>query len=170
VEEQYGEMTKYVAAIAARTGPVDSIMRRFNSYNRSNPVYKGFVESGKALKTIHICKTITSSKLRVETEEALNVIENFNSSIDFIRYGRQLEMQTNDPEIMELTILCAQLLQNAVILINTILTERVLNKKNILRRMKTDDFRALTPLFTSNINPYGDLHLDLEKPSFLDPG
>ena len=34
--------------------------------------------------------------------------------------------------------------------------------------MEKDDFRALTPLFTSNINPYGDFHLDFDKPSFLD--
>ena len=66
---------------------------------------------------------MTSPELRVETEEALNVIENFNSSIDFLRYGRRMELQSNDPEVMELTILCAHLLQNAVILANTIMIE-----------------------------------------------
>ena len=54
VEEQYTAMIKHMVAIAAQTGPVDSILRRFNSFNRANPVYKGFMESGKALKTIHI--------------------------------------------------------------------------------------------------------------------
>jgi hypothetical protein len=27
---------------------------------------------------------------------------------------------------------------------------------------------AMTPLFTSNINPFGDIHLDINRPSFLE--
>jgi len=35
-------------------------------------------------------------------------------------------------------------------------------------KMKLPDKRAITPLFTSNINPYGYFMLDLFKPSFLE--
>ena len=168
VAEQYEQMVKSVVAVAERIGPTESILRRFNTYNRTNPVYKGFVEVGKALKTAHICRIITSKALRVEINDALNVIENFNSSIDFLRLGKSLELQTNDPESMELMILCAHLLQNAIILANTIMVERVLEEHNFLHRMKKEDHRALTPLFTSNINPYGYIHLNFDKPSFLE--
>lgn len=34
--------------------------------------------------------------------------------------------------------------------------------------MDDEDLRALTPLFTANVNPYGDFTLDLDKPSFLE--
>jgi len=34
--------------------------------------------------------------------------------------------------------------------------------------MAPEDLKALTPLFTMNINPYGYFPLDLEKPSFLE--
>ena len=33
--------------------------------------------------------------------------------------------------------------------------------------MEMADYRALTPLFTSNINPYAVFTVDFEKPSFL---
>jgi hypothetical protein len=33
--------------------------------------------------------------------------------------------------------------------------------------MERADYRALTPLFTSNINPYGVFTVDFDKPSFL---
>jgi hypothetical protein len=33
--------------------------------------------------------------------------------------------------------------------------------------MEREDYRALTPLFTSNINPYGVFTVDFDKPSFL---
>ncbi len=165
--EQYDEMVRHVVAVAEAMGPTESILWRFNSRNRSNPLYKAFIELGKALKTIHLCREITSADLRHERHEALNVIENFNAANEFICYGRQGELQTNDPEIQQLTILCLHLLQNAVILANTLMMERVFEQEAFEKRMEREDYRALTPLFTSNINPYGVFTVDFDKPSFL---
>ena len=95
------------------------------------------------------------------------MIENFNAANEFICYGRQSELQTNDPEIQQLTILCLHLLQNAVILANTLMMERVFEQEAFEKRMERENYRALTPLFTSNINPYGVFTVDFDKPSFL---
>jgi TnpA family transposase len=168
VQEQYGEMARHVAAVLERTGPIESILRRFNSYNRNHPTYKAFIESGKALKTIHSCKYLTRPPYRTEINEGLNIVENWNSSNSFISYGRKSEIQTNDPELQELSILCLHLLQNALILVNTIMVERVLHEEGMLHRMQPEDLNALTPLFTLNINPYGYFSLDFEKPSVLE--
>ena len=46
--------------------------------------------------------------------------------------------------------------------------ERVLATSAIGSRMQAADYRALTPLFTQNINPYGQFNIDLERPSFLE--
>ena len=59
------------------------------------------------------------------------------------------------------------LLQNAMVLANTLMVEKVLDP-SLFEQMEPDDLRALTPLFTSSINPYGEFELDLEKPSFLE--
>jgi TnpA family transposase len=167
IRAQYDDMVRHVVALAEDTGPVDSILRRFNSYNRTNPTYKAFVELGKAEKTIFLCRYLSSLPLRVEVHDALNVIENWNSCINFIFYGRKTEVQTNDPVLQELAVLCVHLLQNALILANTLMAERVMEEGRLLDRMEPEDLRALTPLFTSNVNPYGIFALDLSKPSFL---
>lgn len=168
VDEQYGEMARHVVAVLEKTGPIESILRRFNSYNSTHPTYKAFIEAGKALKTIHVCKYLTRPAFRTEIHEGLNIVENWNSSNDFISYGRKSEIQTNDPEQQELAILCLHLLQNALILINTIMVERVLHEDNMLSRLQPEDRNSLTPLFTLNINPYGYFSLDFEKPSILE--
>ena len=111
---------------------------------------------------------MTQPSFRQEIHEGLNIVENWNSSNTFICYGRKSELQTNDPEMQELTILCLHLLQNALILVNTIITERVLYEDGFLSRMEPKDFNALTPLFTVNINPYGYFFLDFNKPSILE--
>ena len=70
--------------------------------------------------------------------------------------------------MQELSILCIHLLQNALILVNTVMVENVLHQDGLLSRMKQEDFQALTPHFTMNINPYGYFALDFDKPSILE--
>jgi hypothetical protein len=54
-------------------------------------------------------------------------------------------------------------------LINTILVERTIEREGLWERLSAEDFRALTPLFHGHINPYGQITLDLARPSFLKP-
>jgi len=167
IEEQYDEMAKHAVAIAEGTGPVESILSRFNSYNRTHPTYKAFLELGKAEKTCFLCDCLTQPSLRQEMRESSNVIENFNSCADFIGYGRRSELQTNDPETQELILLSLHLLQNSLLLVNTLMIEEVL-KGDLIERMKPEDLQSLTPLFTSNVNPYGTFKLNMERPSLLE--
>jgi TnpA family transposase len=166
--EHYRDMTRHVVAAKERTAPVDSLLRRFNRNNPANQTYKGFLEVGKALKTIHDCKFLTDQSYRERIHKGRNVVESWNSSIDFICYGGKAELQTNDPLIQELTVLCLHLLQNALVLVNTVMLERILCDDGYISQMQAGDMDALTPLFTSNINPYGDIRLDLNKPSFFE--
>ncbi|MBF0398926.1 MAG: Tn3 family transposase, partial [Desulfobacterales bacterium] len=167
IYDQYGEMARHVVAVLERTGPIESILRRFNTNNRNHPTYKAFIEVGKALKTTHICKVLTRQNFREEIHDALNIVENWNSVNSFICYGRKSEIQTNDPNMQELIILCIHLLQNALILVNTILIERVILTNGFFNKMQPEDFYSLTPLFTTNINPYGYFSLNFEKPSII---
>lgn len=164
---QYDDMVRHVVAAKERTAPVESILRRFGRNNSANPTFKGFVEIGKALKTIHNCKFLTDPEYRQKIHGGRNVIESWNSVTDFICYGGRSEIETNDPETQELTVLCVHLLQNALVLINTVMLQRVLHDDGYLGQLQAEELNAMTPLFTSNVNPYGDIHLDLNKPSFL---
>jgi TnpA family transposase len=166
--EHYNDMVRHVVAAKERTAPVDSILRRFNRNNPANQTYKGFLELGKAIKTIHNCKFLTDPSYRHKIHKGRNIVENWNSAIDFICYGGKAEIQTNDPDVQELTVLCLHLLQNALVLVNTVMLERVLYDNDYIHQMDDVDLNAMTPLFTSNVNPYGDIHLDIHKPSFLE--
>ena len=167
VNGQYSEMVRYITAAIEKTGPIDSILRRFHRNNNQNPTYKAFTEIGKALKTIHICRYLTDENYRREINDALNIVENWNSYNSFISYGNDFELPTNDPEMQELAILCIQLLQNAVILTNSILIEKIIWSEGLYNKMAPEDIAALTALIGININPYGHLNLDFNKPSFL---
>lgn len=64
-------------------------------------------------------------------------------------------------------VLSLHLLQNAMILSNTIMIDTVIEENNLFARMTIEDFNALNPLLTGYINPYGDYYLR-EDYSFLE--
>lgn len=167
IQAQYDEMIKHAAALKLGTASAESILRCFNSYNKTHPTYKAFAELGKAEKTIFLCKYLSSIDLRYEIGEGLNVVERWNSVNDFIRYGRQGVFATNSREHQEISTLALQLLQNCLMLINTILVERTIEKEQMINRLSVEDLRALSPLFYEHINPYGVFEIDVTRPSFL---
>ena len=61
-----------------------------------------------------------------------------------------------------------ELLQNCLMLINTILIERTIERQELWAQLKPEDFRALTPLFFGHLNPYSLFELDLEGATFLE--
>lgn len=166
--EHYKDMARHVIAAKERTAPVDALLRRFNRNNPANQTYNGFLEIGKALKTIHNCKFLTDPSYRQKIHSERNIAENWNSAIDFICYGGKAEIQTNDPVSQELTVLSLHLLQNSLAFVNTVMLEHVYYNDDYIHKMKAIDKNAMTPLFTSNVNPYGEIRIDINKPSFLE--
>ena len=59
-----------------------------------------------------------------------SVVENWNSTNEFICYGRQGELATNSRQQQEASTLSLQLLQNCLMLINTILISGRLTGKD----------------------------------------
>ena len=119
-------------------------------------------------KTISLCEYLSSLALRYEVHQGLNVVERWNAANDFLCYGRQGILATNSREQQEISTLCLQLLQNCLMLVNTLLVERTIAQHELLEQLSADDRRALSPLFYEHVNPYGLFALDLDRPSWLE--
>jgi hypothetical protein len=90
------------------------------------------------------------------------VIEHWNSANGVIFYGKDSELTGADRESQEVSMLALHLLQSTLVHINTLLLQQVLAEPEWAARLTEADLRALTPLFWSNINPYGTFHLDMD--------
>jgi len=165
ISEQYDQMIKYTIALKLGTAKAEAIMKRFTRNNLQHPTYKALQELGKVVKTIFLCEYLTSKPLRIEINQGLNVVENWNSANSFIFYGKSGEISTNNMKDQELSlsVLCLHLLQNSLVYINTLMIQEILSAKKWGGLMGTDDLRALTPLIYKHINPYGKFELDMEK-------
>jgi TnpA family transposase len=163
IESQYDQIVKYAVALKLGTASAEAIMRRFTQDNLQHPTYKALSELGKAIKTIFLCRYLSSEDLRHEIHEGLNVVERWNGINDFIFYGKTGSFRSNKPEELELSMLCLHLLQLSMTYINTLMLQQVIKGSDWLSKMTLEDKRAITPLLHEHINPYGTFILDLEK-------
>jgi hypothetical protein len=104
-------------------------------------------------------------QLRREIHEGLQVIEHWNSANGTIFYVKDSELTGADRESQEVSMLAMHLLQSALVLVNTLLLQQVLADPDWVCRLTDGDLRGLTPLFWSNINPYGTFRLDMRTRS-----
>ncbi|MGH1232851.1 Tn3 family transposase, partial [Bacillus toyonensis] len=95
----------------------------------------------------------------------LNTVESWNAGNGFIFYGKNNEMRSNSVEDQEVSALSLLLLQNCLIYMNTLMIQEVLydNNQYWLKKMIPEDFRGLTPVFYTHINPYGTFKLNMDK-------
>lgn len=170
IATHYNEIIKFAAALKVGTATADSIIRQFSRSNYQHPVFKAFIELGKAVKSIFLCRYLGSLELRQEIHSALNIVENWNSVNRFIFYGKNGEISTNSRDEQEYSMLGLHLLQVCLAYINTLLIQDILSSEIWRNRLTTEDLRALTPLIYQHINPYGTFELDMNRRLPLEVG
>ena len=121
IRQQYDQMIKYATALRIGTADADAILRRFTRSNVQHPTYQALGELGRVIKTLFLCEYLSDPRLRQEIQEALNVIEQWNSVNGFIFHGKGGELLSNRPEDQEIALLSLHLIQVSLALVNTLL-------------------------------------------------
>lgn len=168
--QQYDEMVKYAAAMKAGTSSPEIILRRFMRTNNTHPTYKAIAELGRAIKTIFACRYLRFESFRQEIQEGLNVMENWNSATNFVHFGRAGEISSNRREDQEIAVQALHLVQNCMVYINTQMYQNILSAPKWEGRLTPEDYRGITPLIYSHVNPYGKFEIDMSKRMDLIPG
>ena len=163
IEADYHEAVKHIVALKLGLVEADVFVKRFSKDNYKHPAYKALCEIGKAAKTIFLCKYLQQEELRIEINAGLNIVERLNGVMNFFFYGKLGEINSNDPDEQELSILCLHLLQACAVYINTLLIQEILSDPYWRNKLTPEDYRALSPLIHSHFNPYGTFLLDLAK-------
>jgi Tn3 transposase DDE domain len=162
LDPNYDLMLKYATAIRLGTASTEAILRRFNS-DVTHPAYAAMLEVGRAQRTIFMARYLRDRDLQREINAGLNVVENYNGVNDYIFFGKSGELSSNRREEQEISMTCLQILQSCLGYINTLMIQDTLAGPEWAGRLGDADRRGLTPLFTVNMTPYGEIQLNLDR-------
>ena len=75
----------------------------------------------------------------------------------------QGEISSNRREDPEIAVQALHLVQNCMVYVNTQMYQNVLSTPKWKDRLTPEDYRGITPLIYSHVNPYGKFELDMTK-------
>ena len=161
ITSHYDEFAKHLIALKLGTIDPEVILKKLLMENRQSSLYMALLELGRAVRSIFICKYLMSEEYRIEIDEVLNVVENWNSGNIFIFFARRGIISSNNEVEHELTILSLHLLQSSLVYINTLLLQQIIKEEAFTPTI--EDKRAITPLFYHHINQYGVYKLNMKE-------
>lgn len=162
ISQQYDQLIRYATAISNRTAATEAILRRFTRA-ATHPTYQALLEVGRAQRTIFLCRYLRSRAEQREVNAGLNVAEAWNGANVQIHYGKAGDIATNRRDEAELGVLCLHLLQAAMVFINTLMIQDVLDDPAWAARLGPEDYRGLTPLTWTHVTMHGEFKLNMSS-------
>jgi len=164
IQTHLPDLLRVVLSIKAGRITASTLLRKLGTYSRRNRLYQAFQELGCVIRTEFLLKYISSAELRTLIQAATNKSEAFNWFLQWIAFGGDGTISTNDRDEQRKIIKYNHLVANCIIFHNVFSLSRVLNDlQQEGYPLESGQVAALSPYLTQHINRFGRYELDLEK-------
>jgi len=149
-------MLRVVLSIKAGRITASTLLRKLGTYSRKNRLYQAFRELGQVIRTIFLLKYINSAETRSLIQAATNKSESFNRFLQWLAFGGDGTITTNDRDEQRKIIKYNHLVANCVIFHNVFALTRTMH--NLQKQNYPLDpalIASLSPYLTHHINRFG---------------
>ncbi|MBA2658447.1 MAG: Tn3 family transposase [Nitrosospira sp.] len=156
------DMLRVVLSIKAGRITASTLLRKLGTYSRKNRLYQAFRELGRVIRTEFLLKYINSAEMRTLIQAATNKSEAFNGFSQWVAFGGDGTITTNDRDEQRKIIKYNHLVANSIIFHNVFSLSRVLHDlEQEGYPLESWQVAALSPYLTQQINRFGRYDLDL---------
>ena len=129
--QHWDDILRFMATIKLHHSSASQLFKRLSSYAKENPLYKALKEFGRIIKTQFILTYFDDLELRQRIEKQLNKVELANRFSKAVFFANNHEFQNGSLEEQEIATACKVLIQNAIVLWNTLfLSQQLSNTSN----------------------------------------
>ena len=158
------DMLRVVLSIKAGKISASTILRKLGTNSRKNKLFKAFQALGAAVRTGFLMQYINDVQLRSTIQAATNKSESFNSFVQWLAFGNDGRLKTNDREELRKRIKYNHLVANCVILYNVSQMSCILNELvQEGHALQSDALAGTSPFIRNHIVRLGQYSLDLNR-------
>jgi TnpA family transposase len=170
IETHWQDMMQVVLSIQAGTVLPSMLLRKLNSHNRRNKLYRAFRELGRVRRTLFLLHYISESDLRQTIQAETTKVESYNDFLDWITFGGQI-IKSGDPVEQSKQIKYTNLVANSIMLQNVVdLTDILVEMSSEGHTITKELTGYLSPYIRDHIRRFGRYDVDMGKhPPDLEP-
>ena len=169
IEMHWKDMMQVVLSIQAGKVLPSMLLRKLNSNNRRNKLYRAFRELGRVTRTVFLLRYISEADFRQTIRAETTKVESYNDFLDWITFGGQT-IKSGDPVEQAKQIKYSNLIANSIMLHNVVDLTKVLAAMAKKGYVITKELVAgLSPYIRDHIRRFGRYDVDMtDHPPDLD--
>ena len=164
IENTWEDMMRVVVSIKQGKITTSLLLRKLTNYSKRDPLYQGFHELGKVIRTQFLLNYISDVDLREIITAETNKVESYNNLSEWASFGAIELVASNDENEMEKAIKYNSIITNSVILqniidMNDIIYQLIQDGKVITK----NDIACLSPYLVEHIKRFGEYVIDIKN-------
>ena len=156
IHPYWDELLRLAASLRHGWAPASLLLARLQAGSKRNPLARALQEYGRLIKTNFILAWLGDEELRQRVGRQLNKGEQLHALRRFLFYANEGHVRHRTPEQQTDQALCLSVVVNAIIVWNTVYTQRVIDQLRAEGQLiTTSELEQISPLPHQHINAYG---------------
>jgi TnpA family transposase len=164
IETYLPDMLRVALSVKAGRIQASTVLRKLGTNSTKNKLYQAFHSLGCAVRTGFLLQYLNDAQLRATIQAATNKSESFNHFVQWLSFGGEGVISTNNREEQRKLIRYNHLIANCLIFYNVVEISRILQELTVEGYpLEAEAIAILSPYWTQHVNRFGLYDLDLNR-------